>query len=86
MKKEKTDMKFVSVLLMIVTILIMMLYTIMYVDTQAQRIDNLEIENFRHNNRWGILPPTGTKEKLDQLRNLQKMRKAFKKRKEIIII
>ena len=64
MKKEKTDMKFVSVLLMIVTILIMMMYTIMYVDTQAQRIDNLEIENFRHNNRWGILPPTGTKEKV----------------------
>ncbi len=62
MKKEKTDMKFVSVLLMMVTILIMMMYTIMYVDTQAQRIDNLEIENIRHNDRWGILSPSIKKE------------------------
>ena len=64
MKKEKTDIKFVSVLLMMVTILIMMMYTIMYVDTQAQRIDDLEIENIRHNDRWGILLPTGKKEKV----------------------
>ena len=62
MKKEKIDMKFVSVLLMMVTILIMMMYTIMYVDTQAQRIDNLEIENIRHNDRWGILSPSIKKE------------------------
>jgi len=58
MKKEKTDMKFVSVLLMMVTILIMMMYTIMYVDTQARRIDTLEVENIRHNDRWGILSPS----------------------------
>ena len=64
MKKEKTDIKFVSVLLMMVTILIMMMYTIMYVDTQAQRIDDLEIENIRHNDRWGILLPTSKKERV----------------------
>ena len=64
MKKEKTDMKFVSVLLMMVTILIMMIYTIMYVDTQAQRIDDLEIENIRHNDRWGTLLPTSKKERV----------------------
>jgi len=62
MKKEKTDMKFVSVLLMMVTILIMMMYTIMYVDTQARRIDTLEVENIRHNDRWGILSPSIKKE------------------------
>jgi|14BtaG_2_1085337.scaffolds.fasta_scaffold214270_1 cell division protein YceG involved in septum cleavage len=64
MKKKKTDIKFVSVLLMMVTILIMMMYTIMYVDTQAQRIDDLEIENIRHNDRWGILLPAGKEEKV----------------------
>ena len=55
MKEEKTNWAFVTVLLSVVAILIMMAYTIKFIDTQAQRIDALEIENIRHNDRFSVL-------------------------------
>ena len=55
MKEEKTNWAFVTVLLSVLAILIMMAYTIKFIDTQAQRIDALEIENIRHNDRFSVL-------------------------------
>ncbi len=62
MKNEKTNWAFVTILLSMITILIMLCYTIKFIDTQARRIDTLEVENIRHNDRWGILSPSIKKE------------------------
>ena len=47
MKKEKTNWAFVTVLLSVVALQIIMVYTIKFIDTQAQRIDALEMDNIR---------------------------------------
>lgn len=54
MKKEKNNWTTSFTLLSLITVLIMLAYTIKFIDTQARRIDQLEIENIRHNDRWGV--------------------------------
>ena len=42
-------------LLSLIAVLIMLAYTIKFVDTQDQRIKQLEIENIKLNDLWGDL-------------------------------
>ncbi len=67
MKKEKNNWTTVFTLLSLITVLIMLACTIKFIDTQAQRIDELEIENIRHNDRWGSLNPIKKEEKQNDL-------------------
>lgn len=55
MKKKKNNFMTEFTLLSLIAVLIMLAYTIKFVDTQDQRIKQLEIENIKLNDLWGDL-------------------------------